>query len=310
LTDIAAALYHRGVQPRTIWLAIRLVSGLGVLAWASEVVAAQPEVEADPPADPLDELRERYEEARVKYDLGDFLGAIELWTDLYQNAPTEYRKDLQNSLANAHIRQYEFDRDLQHLRQAKILLQDYLDSLDPNDTDTRTNAQTRIDEATAEIERVETLEAERQRDLEAAVLAERQAAEREAALEDASHDLHAGRQRRDKILKGVGGTGLGVGSAALVVMGVGLGLGAKAEADGRARIAEDPLTPAIELQELVQQGRSYNSVAIATAVAGGVLVVSGAAMLIVAATSRKRASARARLHPRFGPHLELGVLRF
>jgi hypothetical protein len=79
----------------------------------------------------LDESRRLYEEGKAKFDTVDFVGAIDLWTQAYARTPESapgIRNAMVYNIATAREKAYELDGELQHLRQAILLLQSYVQS--------------------------------------------------------------------------------------------------------------------------------------------------------------------------------------
>jgi hypothetical protein len=79
----------------------------------------------------LDESRRLYEEGKAKFDTVDFVGAIDLWTRAYARTPESapgIRNAMVYNIATAREKAYELDGELQHLRQAILLLQSYVQS--------------------------------------------------------------------------------------------------------------------------------------------------------------------------------------
>lgn len=112
------------------------------LVLASSVLLVEPAHAAPPPdagAAPvqqneaeLAEVRQLYEDGKAKFDTYDYDGAIDLWTKAYGKLdPVEGNREIRNNLvyniATAQEKAYDLDGQVAHLRQARALLQRYLD---------------------------------------------------------------------------------------------------------------------------------------------------------------------------------------
>jgi len=101
-----------------------------------------------------------------------------------------------------------------------------------------------------------------------------------------------------------GSTAIGLGLGGVVLMAAGLGRGAAAERDGAARIVEleadgiDGLERTDALADLRARGQQGDTMAIAGAIVGGVLLVGGITLAAVSATNGAR---RVALTPWGGP---------
>lgn len=232
-----------------------------------------------------------YAEGTGKYATADYEGAIELWTQAYTLVPStvEYREikaDLMWDIATAREKSFDVDGEVSHLKQAEILLQNYLADLTSIITDEAALA--------TERERVEDkLESIR------------------AKISDASGDPGpepepgpAGELPSGRPLLITGGVLAGVGVAGLGVAAAGMAIGSGAndisdldpdDIDGR--------------REQFDRGRLGNGLAIGGGIAGGVFLVTGVALLAVGARREKARTGMALLPaPTFGrDHLGLGL---
>lgn len=132
----------------------------GVMAWSSvavaapagpapaaEAPAAQPSAPtaaepsapaAQPTAAPqasgeMAEIKKIYASGKVKYETKDYAGAIADWTEALGRLPQtpenqEIRNDLVYNIASAQERAYDIDKDVAHLRTARALLADFLET--------------------------------------------------------------------------------------------------------------------------------------------------------------------------------------
>jgi hypothetical protein len=83
-----------------------------------------------PDEDPaLAEARALYDEGKARFDTFDYEGAADLWTKAYAKLPEDsagVRNAMVYNIATAQEKAYELDKDVQHLRQAVLLLQQYV----------------------------------------------------------------------------------------------------------------------------------------------------------------------------------------
>ncbi len=232
-----------------------------------------------------------------KYDTADYVGAVELWSEAYAALPdtpeaAQYRSVLVYQLASACREAYELDRDQKYLKKAERLLEQYIESLGPDEEESRTTAQEALDEVRLKIKEEEA-----------------QAAARRSVIEADAKDARSGAPTSDeeeapgKQLLIAGGVSLGVGAVLLAVMGVGLAQGSSADRDGNEFIDNggDPADPMVG--ELIDKGTRANTMALATGITGGVLALTGVALIAADAVRRKKAreQASARVLPAVSP---------
>lgn len=103
---------------------------------AASAAASQPATPSDQPDQPdqpdMDEVRRIYDRGKAKFDTADFRGAITEWTAAYAMLPAtdanrEIRNDIAYNIATAQEKAYDTYKDPVHLRQARQLLQTFLD---------------------------------------------------------------------------------------------------------------------------------------------------------------------------------------
>lgn len=108
-------------------MGLALAVPTGLTAGPRQVQAA---VLTAPDEDPaLAESRALYEEGKAKFDTFDFEGAVDLWTKAYAKLPESeagVRNAMVYNIATAQEKAYELDKDVQHLRQALLLLEQYV----------------------------------------------------------------------------------------------------------------------------------------------------------------------------------------
>jgi hypothetical protein len=127
-----------GVHPRIAFIspvAQALVVAAGMALAQPAAGASPPDAGADPTtqdAGELEDVRQLYEEGKAKFDTYDYAGAIDLWTKAYAKLePVEGNREIRNNLvyniATAQEKAFEINGEVVHLRQARALLQRYLD---------------------------------------------------------------------------------------------------------------------------------------------------------------------------------------
>lgn len=280
------------------WLSAGLAAALAVLP-------AVPEVRAAAPAKANEELNAKIsalaQEAQTRFETADYAGAIELWTQAYAALPNEPAYDkrrnvLAYQIAQACVEAYELDPQLVYLRKAERLFDNYLQTISAKDKNTTAKVQGTLGELREKIRVAEEREAAdkqvaaetaegRGEDDGAALLAARKASEAREAEARANAEREARRARRLTI---AGGALTGAGAIALGVMAYGLARGARVDRDGEAAKADGVTDPAV-YRDLLDQGTAANTLAIATAVVGGVLVVTGIGLIGAGAAGQQRA---------------------
>ena len=255
-------------------------------------------------------------EGAAKFELADYLAAIELWEQAHAMLPdaAEFdpmRVQLQVLLAHGHIRAYELDDDPEHLHKADALLTSTLDQLDPNDQSSREQIEAHRERVNAELAELERERAELER-LEVETKAREQAlTEREAQLLAAQPQWSEQDEARARRHTKIGAIVLGTSVVPLAGMAVALGLGAHYERQGEAWVAQLEaegqdlgLQSASGNAQNVRAGVITNQVAWAAGSVGAAMVISGATLVTVAALRRRRGRpidlGQARLVPTLG----------
>ncbi|MBL8944151.1 MAG: hypothetical protein JNK45_13425, partial [Myxococcales bacterium] len=161
-----------------------LVSALGGLAVGAILVGHMPyvplaagEVASPQPAadDPFERARGLYQQGEARFATADFIGAIELWTEAFSSVPdstdaARIKALLIYNIATARERAYEVTGDLTHLRQAKVLMVGYAESIPALFGDTpeaeveRGKITERLNAITAQIEAADRRKARDRRD--------------------------------------------------------------------------------------------------------------------------------------------------
>lgn len=77
----------------------------------------------------LDQSKKLYDEGLAHFETHDYEGAVDKWTLAYSKLPedaTGQRNAMVYNIATAQEKAYEVDKDIQHLRQAELLLESYV----------------------------------------------------------------------------------------------------------------------------------------------------------------------------------------
>jgi len=122
-TALAPSPLRRGLA---LGVCLALAVPTGLVAGPRSALAAVTAPDEDPA---LAESRAFYDEGKAKFDTFDFEGAVELWTKAYAKLPeseTGVRNAMVYNIATAQEKAYELDKDVQHLRQAVLLLEQYI----------------------------------------------------------------------------------------------------------------------------------------------------------------------------------------
>lgn len=215
-------------------------------------------------------------EGQARRDAGDLAGAIDRWQQALAALPvtqaTAHRRaGLVLAIAGAHEAQYERGREAKELQRALWVLDEHLAGLDPTDDENR-------------------VAVERRRAAVAATLDKARAPVATSAPVEQDTQPRA----PDRRLWVAGGTVVGLGVVGVAVLGFGLGLGARADAALQGAVdrpGDDPEREAAKAAAL-DRGQRANDAALAGGVIGGVLLVTGVALLI-AGISRGRGQPRA-----------------
>ena len=244
------------------------------------VHAPAPEVETDmSSSERLDRARSLYDRGRGKFETFDYIGAIELWTQAYTELPetdefASIRAKLMFNIAAARLSAFEIDDKIAHLRQARRLMDLYVDSLGQATDAEAADARAWQEKITA---RLVEAEAERKKN---------QKVDKPPPPVKAQPDVAA--IRRARALTIAGAVTLSIGVGALAAMGGGLAWGAKLESRGEGMVADEPGVMADDLGNVVKRGKTANGLAIGMGAAGGVLVATGIGLLVAGRVGAKK----------------------
>jgi hypothetical protein len=123
--------------PRLPWTQVsRACICLGVAVGIAAPVGLAPRVASAATAGPeasnevaLDESKKLYDEGLAHFETHDYEGAVDKWTLAYSKLPADaegQRNAMVYNIATAQEKAYEVDKDVQHLRQAQLLLESYV----------------------------------------------------------------------------------------------------------------------------------------------------------------------------------------
>jgi hypothetical protein len=257
-------------------------------------VAAAPAVEPasadDPPAatdDGLAEAKARHLEADAKYNTADYEGAIEAWQKAFAALPrtaeaNTYRSIILYDIAAAREKLFVLRGDVEHLKQARILLVQFETSIDEIYAGELEEGEQVRAEVQAKIARIDELIAQAERDDGAA---KPPAAVPPTSDPQPATNTDAPPPARDPsrgLLIG-GGVLLGLGLVAGAGMTAALVIGKRAnDLDG---LADNELDAR---KERFDRGRHANAGAIAAGVLGAAFVAAGVALIVVG--TKRRAS--------------------
>lgn len=211
-------------------------------------------------------------EGQARRDAGDTAGAIDRWQQALAALPatqaTAHRRaGLVLAIAAAHETRFARSGEARELEAALATFDGYLAGLDPTDDENRVAVEQRRTEVAAKL-----------------------AQARPVAAPVGSPTTDSPRPTDDRRLWVAGGTVLGLGALGVAVLATGLGLGVRADRELTAAVAlpgDDPGREQAKAAALTA-GAGANDAALAGGVIGGVLVVTGAALLIAAAVKQSR----------------------
>lgn len=268
---------------------------IGLTTPPASARAAVVSAAAESPEEAFARAGELLGKGQEKYDTADYVGAVELWSQAYEALPdspeaAQYRSILVYQLASACREAYELGGEQKYLRKAERLLEQYIESLGPDEEESRTTAQEALDEVRVKIKEEEA-EAAARRSLIAADAEDARASKKPERVDD-----EPGKQ-----LLIAGGVSLGVGAVLLGVMGGGLALGGRYDRDGTEFIdmGGDPADPMIG--EWIDKGTRANTLALATGITGGALAATGVGLIVADSVIRARRKRTARALPAVGP---------
>ena len=250
------------------------MTALACIGTSARAIAGPAEGAAE--GDPYAEAKQLYDEGLAKFDTFDFDPAIELWQKAMARLPNTpdtvpIRNALVYNIARAQVKAYELDQDVSRLKKAQLLLEKYLaEELTGEGVDEAERK--RVEDQLAEVE-AKLAEAETDPEPEArAPLLMDVDPEPEPEAELPTEDKKMG----VLTIAGIGVTAVGVAGLGVAAAGAGLGSSATSELEGL-----DSLEDEARRTDLLDQGGTYNGMAIGGAIAGGVLTVTGVVLIAI-----------------------------
>jgi hypothetical protein len=120
---LAPSTWRRGLA-LGVCLALAVPAGLTAGPRLAQAAVNGPDEDAA-----LAESRALYDEGKARFDTFDYEGAVDLWTKAYAKLPESeagVRNAMVYNIATAQEKAYEVDKEVQHLRQAVLLLEQYI----------------------------------------------------------------------------------------------------------------------------------------------------------------------------------------
>jgi hypothetical protein len=265
---------------------------MGPRSAGAQPAASEPPPASEEPEDALAAAKAAHEEADAKYNTADYEGAIDAWQRAYAALPrtpesNTYRTLINYNIAAAYEKLFDLDGKVFHLKQAKVLLDKFEESIAEIYADAP---------ADGEAERVQVQEKLRRIEQR---IAEAEGRTGAATTEPKPQPVVRADEPRPRAKNP--GRGMIIGGGVLV----GLGAGALAGMIPALVIGErendiDDLAPDefVERGERFDDGRRANRGAIAAGVLAGVFVGAGIALIVVGA---KRRAAKTAIAPSIGP---------
>ncbi len=222
--------------------------------------------------------------AEILYGQGDYLGAIEAWEQVIVLMPNR-EAALRVQLAHAHRRAYTEDGDEEHLRSARASFADQLAISAPDDLN-RNDLEVVVGNLDALIAEIDEAHAKAKAKREEEIRQEQRRRDQRLLAEAEAKNY----RNIQTVYYGVGGSLAGVGMGSLAATTVFLAMGAQTDRQGEQTAGMVGVQDG-RYEELLAQGQAQNRAAVATGVVGGVLVLSGAPILMMAMVRRWRRAA-------------------
>jgi MYXO-CTERM domain-containing protein len=281
---------------------------VAVLLWAAS--AGSSGASPQPPSAPEDVLAhvgELFRSGQDRFETSDFAGAIEKWTQAYEELPDgpehqAIRAMLLANLAQAHVEAHAIDKDLEHLRRADGLFVSYLAMIDPEDVQTHDTIEAERRRIAGMLEQAQ----EQQREQERAARSETEPERAEPERAEPERAEPAPRRRTDEPLP-IGRRDRGVaeytkweramviGGGVTLTFAVGLTgattafLWLRNEEEKRGFAASrNPATSGAALRDIDQSAIRFHRLAISTGTASGVLAAIGLGLVGAAVAHRRR----------------------
>jgi tetratricopeptide (TPR) repeat protein len=266
------------------------VSVCVALALAPVSVPAAPPSAAEQPPKVEPELaraKELFDAGVARYTAADYEAAVDLWLEAYALIPPSYENrlilaELIYNVARAQQKWFEIDKDVKHLRQAREILDRYLDEVNelypPEQVELeQERIQEQIDELDEKIAEFEAEQARREAEL----------AERMRPKFDEDADAREAKRNKAMIGAGAGLTALGVGGVGMFVAGLIMA------GNADSTVGDFPLEEDVAAREAaIARGRAGNGLMLTGVVAGAVFLAAGAPLLGVGLSAEKKRKQR------------------
>jgi hypothetical protein len=257
---------------------------------------AEPEPSSDPEA--MNRARDLHERAQTRYEMFDYLGAIDLWLEAYRILKAdvttrEIRNAIVWNIATARIKAYEVDKDVRHLHQGLLLLRKYLKEFSDmyGTAPEAAEEQEKITKKVAELDELIRTSADEPTPGAPFPPGKGQPASGDGSTDKGPTD-RAGKAKKIGPVGYAGIASLAVGAGLLGVMAYGLA-SAKTWQDRYDQFPEDR-------DRIAPEGKKANTAAIVGAVGTSVFLAGGIAMVVVdQVVLRKRREAKTALVPVF-----------
>jgi tetratricopeptide (TPR) repeat protein len=230
-----------------------------------------------------------YQEGKGAFETADYASAIETWTKAYTMLPSTHESArvkvlLLYDIATARELAFDVDGEVAHLRQAKILLENF----DANIPALYEEGAAADEERKRVHERIAKLEKKIE---EAEAGPGPLVDEPEPKPDEEPEDPGAAKKRKAMVIAGA--TLLGIGGASLGLMTAGIVIGEKA--NDISDLDDDDYEGR---RDQFNRGRTGNTLAYVGGAAAGVFVITGTVLLVL---GKKKGPSRTALTPTFAP---------
>jgi len=269
-------------------LALALSASLA-LSSSAALARASFEPESSDEAELYAKAEALYEQGKGEFETANYAAAIETWTKAYTMLPSTHESArvkvlLLYDIATARELAFDVDGDVTHLRQAKILLENF-----------DTNIPALYDEgapADEERKRVHERIAKLKKKIEEAGAGPGPLVDEPEPKPDMEpEDPGAAKKRKAMVIAGA--TLLGLGGASLGLMTAGIVIGEKA--NDISGLEDDDIEGR---RDQFERGRTGNTLAIVGGAAAGVFVITGTVLLVL---GKKKGPSKTALAPALTP---------
>jgi hypothetical protein len=272
--------------------------------WPAPALLAAEPAPAPAAEDPLTRAKALHAEGQADFDVGNYDAAIDSWTKAYKVLPSDdgaYRPFILYNIAAAREKLYELHRDVTHLRQAKILLERFDQSIDDlygDDPPKAESERSRVRDKIAELD---------------ARMAQHESATKTEPVpkpEPVPTTTTVTPTRTDEPKPDKRAVGLTVGGGVLIGVGLaaaGGGIAAAVISKQANDISDIPDDDTEARADQFAKGERANKAAIAMAIVSPLFLAGGIAMLVIGAKRAKQKNVS--FTPTFGGRFAGAVLR-